>query len=121
MDDRFVAEGEYSRSKVFSLLKREGEVGSRVCQKLRGEELPKGDASNGEESRVTIIFWRGLSHAHVGNANEGACVTFVACLKEGEFLRMPIGLTSDSGIGPLLLDLDCPAMFLLTRSGDTCQ
>jgi hypothetical protein len=40
---------ESDRSSQFSELKRPGEV--PFCQKARGEALPNGDESNGEESR----------------------------------------------------------------------
>lgn len=61
MDDRLVGDGELSlAANRFSALKRLGVVGSRPCQKSRGDELPsealKGDDWNGDESPLRAIF-----------------------------------------------------------------
>lgn len=65
-DGRFEGYGETSRSGVALAMSRPGGAGeaSSFCQK--GDERV-GDASNGDESRLTIIFWdrqRGLQQSY---------------------------------------------------------
>jgi hypothetical protein len=61
IDGRFDMEAvESDRSSQFSELKRAGEAPR--CQKARGDALPNGEESNGEESRpLPIICWSGLA------------------------------------------------------------
>lgn len=61
IEPRFAGTGDTSRSGLFSEPKRAGAVASFSLQNARGER--KGDGSNGEESRLTIIFCEFLACA----------------------------------------------------------
>lgn len=91
IEERFAGGGDGNASTGFCT-SRTGELTSLPCQKARGE-FPNGEEPCGEAAAFS-----GLCQ-HVSSVQSAATMrmyTF-ACGKLGEFLRMAMGLSSDSG------------------------
>ena len=126
IDDRFEGMGEASSSKGirFPMLIRPGDVGSRPCQKRRGEfvAMPSlGEGLKGEDSPLKMLFYTSSTRVTLAMNTSH---TLFPCGKLGEFLLTAIGLNSDSGRptppSTLILAGELPAPPFWMRRGCTC-
>jgi len=115
IEDRFVGD-RLSNGDRFS---DTGELGSRPCQKFRGEAVLVKDEGDGEVSCLLKLFYRVVSQAL------SRALLQHTLGKLGEFLRRAMGLNSDSGrlwANDKFLVGDELVLFVpfCTRSGGTC-